>query len=455
MHTFWRLWSAVLPRLALMLLLAASGLIFPAGRAQSAPPIPAPPQKRPIALVDAMVHPISGPSIPNGVIVFEKGKITAVGRQGEEGIVIPPSAVTTSLRGQHIYPGFLDGYTQLGLTEIDAVRATRDRAETGSINPNVRAEVAFNPESELIPVARSNGVLTALSAPTGGLISGQSAVMRLDGWTWENMRLKAPAALHIRWPRMTPRLRFGQKPEDITKQKKSRDKQLAELRDLFDDARAYQQGREAGTQPVDVRLQALLPVLQKKVPLIVTADRVDQINAAIGFAAQQKVRLIIHGGYDAADCARLLKAQKVPVMIGRVHRLPLSPSDFPDHPFTLANRLRQAGVDYCITSSSAAWDVRNLPYHAATAAAYGLPKEESLKAITLYPAQILGLADRLGSLKVGKQATVIVTTGDPLDVRTQVTAAYIDGRKLDLTDRHKQLYQKYQRRYQQQADLSE
>jgi hypothetical protein len=312
------------------------------------------------------------------------------------------------------------------------VQATDDRAEMGTFNPNVSAHKAFNPDSELIPVTRSNGVLLALAAPTGGLFSGQSSLMKLSGWTWEEMLLRPQVAMHVDWPR-------------------ARDdgSELQRIKKLIEDARAYKAARDANEDltPFDIRWESMQPMLAGKQPVMVQADELVEIQSAVAFAAEHKLRLIVFGGYDAPRCAALLKAHNVPVIVSSVHRLPLRRDDPYDASYTLPNRLREAGVQYCIAGdSNDSSNLRNLPYHAATAAAYGLPADEALKAVTLYPAQILGVADEVGSLEAGKAATLIVADGNPLETPTQITAAYVDGQPVDLNDRHKTLYQRFKKR---------
>ena len=404
--------------------------------ANASPEIPGGPQSKPIALVGGTIHPVSGPEIAAGTLLMVGGKITAFGQDVE----IPNNAERIDVSGKHIYPSLFDAYTPLGLVEVNAIRASVDRKETGQINPNVKSWVAVNPDSELIPVARSNGVLLAVSAPSGGLISGQSAVLQLDGWTFEEMALARGVAMHLNWPRMSSD--NGRPSESSMKQ----------LRKLFDDARAYRQARAAANsrQPVDLRLQAMLPVLARKQPLIVSADELSAIQGAVAFGQEQNVRVMIYGGYDAPQCTKLLAKNQVPVLLGGVYRLPRRRSEPYDAPFTIAHQLHQAGVQFCITGSGrfGGSNVRNLPYHAAMAAAFGLPKDVALKSITSYPAEILGVADRVGSLVVGKDATLFVTDGDPLETATQIEVAYIQGRRVDLNNRHKRLWKKYQTKYQ-------
>jgi len=423
-------------------------------RSTANPEVPGAAQSFPIALVGGTIHPVSGPPIEHGTLLIADGKITAL----QAGIAVPAEAHFVDVTGKHVYPGLIDANSQLGLVEVPSVRGSRDQAETGDINPNVKAQVAFNPDSELIPVARSNGVLSVLTVANGGLITGLSACMQLDGWSWEDMCLKPDVALHINWPQIAP-VEAWWVEQSGADQAQNRDKALKAIRRAVTDARAYAAARAApaaGNGPApehDARWEAMIPVLEGKLPVFIDAEETQQIQAAISFAEQEKLRLVIVGGYDAPECVDLLKKHKVPVIVGGVHRLPRRRGDAYDAAFTVPSRLQAAGIPFCIAgviggaSGVGPSNLRNLPYHAGTAAGYGLPAEEALKAITLYPAQILGVADRIGSLEVGKDATLIVTTGDPLDIPTHVTAAYIQGREVQLNDRHKRLWEKYKEKY--------
>jgi imidazolonepropionase-like amidohydrolase len=410
--------------------------------------IPAKPQEHPIAIVGGTIHPVVGPVLEKGTIVFDKGRITAIGTDA----AIPPGTEVIDISGRHVYPGLISADTYIGLTEIGAVRASRDYAETGRINPNVRAEVAVNPESELIPVTRANGITTVVTSPRGGLISGTSAVLLLDGWTWEDMVFKAPAALYVGWPRMTIiKSPFMKQTEQ--EQQKERDAAIKELTDAFRDARAYMNARAAGQQKgiphhnADTRWEAMIPVLQREIPVVVWATEIRQIQAAVAWAEQEKVRLIIGGGHDAWRVTDLLRRSNIPVLAGGIHRLPSRRFEQYDEPFLLPRKLYEAGVLFAIISQDEAAHERSLPYHAATAAAYGLPKDEALRALTINPARIFGVADRVGSLEVGKDATLIVTTADPLEILCNVEMEFIQGRKVDLTSRHTLLYDKYKEKY--------
>jgi imidazolonepropionase-like amidohydrolase len=420
----------------------------------ASPEIPGAEQSQPIALVGATVHPVTGPVIESGIVLFDGGKILAVGRD----VVIPEKALKVDVTGKHVYPGLIDANSQLGLIEVPSVRGSVDSSETGLVNPNVKAEVAVNPDSELIPVGRSGGVLSVLTVPSGGLIAGQSACIQLDGWTWEDMTLKSGVGLHITWPRMQP-VDAWWIEQSAEEQTQDRDRALKTIRQAFDDAKAYRTAKQAhadgkGPQPeFDIRWEAMLPVLAGEMRVFIDAEDIQQIQAALAFCQQEKLRPVIVGGYDAVACAPLLKQHNVPVIVGGVYRLPVRGSEDYDAGYTLPARLQAAGITYCIAgelggaSSGGPSNVRNLPYHAAAAVAYGLDAEEALKSITLYPAQILGVADRIGTLESGKDATLIVTTGDPLEISTQVTAAYIQGRQVDLNDRQKRLWEKYKEKY--------
>ncbi|MAV36421.1 MAG: imidazolonepropionase [Planctomycetaceae bacterium] len=411
----------------------------------ASPEIPGAPQSSPIALVGGTVHPVSGPAIKEGVVLFRRGKITYVGRRRP----IPEGTEVIDVSGKHVFPGMCDAFTNLGLVEVNRVRASVDHAETGQLNPNVRAHVAVNPDSELIPVTRSNGVLLVATVPTGGLIAGKAAVLQLDGWTYEDLTLQAEVGLHVNWPSMSPVSDWWVEKPPAARINQT-EQALRNLQQAFDDARAYQRARQAaGEQPFDIRWEAMQPVVAGKLPLIVSANELQQIQAAVAFAVRNKVDVIVYGGYDAVHCAALLVAHHVPVIVGNVYRLPRRRDDDYDAPYTLPERLRQAGVKFCISGSGrfGAANVRNLPYHAATAAAYGLPRDEALKAITLSPAQILGIADRVGSLEKGKDATLFVANGDPLLTATKVQIAYVQGRRVQLSDRHKKLWRKYREKY--------
>lgn len=419
--------------------------------------IPAPPQKHPIALVGATIHPVDGPVIENGILVFDRGVITAMGVD----VAIPDGAERIDVSGRHVYPALIAANTVLGLVEISAVRATRDYDEAGDISPEVRAEVAYNPDSELLPVTRASGVALAQSVPGGGRVSGTSALMMLDGWTWEDATLKAPIGLHVRWPSMRIVERRG---SSAAEQRQRRDEAIASIRTLFSDARAWRAAvaaHENGRGPApetSTRFAAMAPVLAGEVPVFVHADDIRQIQAALDWSAEEGLRMVLVGGYDAWRMADELKARQIPVIYDNVHSEPRRRWEGYDAAFTAPAKLHAAGVAFCIGTSGSAFGAahtRSLPHMAATAAAYGLPPEEALRAVTLYPARILGVADRVGSLTVGKDATLIVTSGDPLELTTGVERQFIQGRPVDLRNRHTRLYEKYREKYRQMELLAE
>jgi imidazolonepropionase-like amidohydrolase len=426
--------------IALLVCTAYALLALCVAPASAGPEIPGKPQDGPIALVGGTVHTVSGATIAKAVVLFDKGKITAVGAD----VPLPEGVKKIDAAGKHVYPGLIAANATVGLIEIDAIRATVDHTEVGLINPNVRAQAAVNPDSEVIPVTRANGVLLMQASPRGPLLQGQSALMALDGWTWEEMTLAAPLAVHLNWPATQP---VSANAASSAQQNEDRSRQLTILRKAMDDARAYRTAKQANSGvAVDLRWEAMIPVLERRLPLHVQADRAPEIQAAIGFAAKENVKIVIVGGYDAVQSAELLKKQDIPVIINTVNRLPLRQSDAYDAAFTLPERLRKTGVKYCICDGGRfeASGLRNLPYEAAAAAAYGLPADEALKAITLYPAQILGVAERVGSLEAGKDATLFVADGDILEIASNVEMAFIGGRAVDLNNRHKRLFEKYQ-----------
>ncbi len=420
--------------------------------------IPAAPQKHPILLKNGFIHTVSN-GVINGAILFEKGKITHVG----EFIAPPKGAEVIDLEGKHVYPGLIAAVSGIGLVEVNAVDVTNDHSERGDFNPNVRANVAYNPDSEIIPTTRSNGVLIANVVPSSGLVSGQSSIMMMDGWTWENATLSHPSGLHVNWPQMGIRTggRFRMPAE---KQTERRQKALKALDDMIKQSRAYALLRQTKSRSAedyhdeDLRFESMIPYVQGKLPIYIHANEVRQIEAAVHWANRHEVKIIIVGGKDAWRTVDLLRENNVPVIYEGVTALPSRRYEDYDQAYKGPALLHEAGVQFCIASSGsagAAYRLRNLPNQAAMAAAYGLPKEAALRSITLSVAEVIGIADRAGSLESGKDATLFISNGDPLEIRTNVLQAYIQGRKIDMSDRHKTLYQKYQEKYRQLGILQE
>ncbi len=401
---------------------------------------------------NAKVVTVSGTTIERGTVIIRDGRIAEVGPN----LKIPKGAQVIDGTGLSLYPGLIDSGTVLGLTEVGAVSATVDTTEIGDFNANMKALTAVNPNSELIPVARMNGVTTALTCPQGGLIAGQCAIINLDGWTPEEMKLAAPAAMHINYPRLGFRGGggfggggFGPPSEQ---QRQARDRQVEVLRNRIEDAQAYLRAKEAiakdktlAPRPADLSLEAMIPVLRGEVPVLVSASGVAEINGAIELADKYKLRLIINGGNEAIKVARTLKEKKIPVILGPVLELPGSEDAPYDESFARAAELQKAGVLFAFATNEGAY-VRLLPYHAGVAAAFGLPREEALKAITLYPAQIFGVDKLVGSIEVGKVANLVLSDGDILEYRTRIKQIFINGRPTDLANKHTRLYDKFRER---------
>ncbi len=422
--------------------LLASYLFAPS--LQAGQEVPGVPQKNPVAIVGATLHTVSNGTVRNGTIVFQNGRITAVGNN----VVVPPDATVIEANGNHVYPGLISATGTLGLNEIEAVRATRDASEVGPFNPNVRAEVAYDPDSDIIPTVRSNGILLCNVQPQGGMVSGMSSIMRLDGWTREDIAVVPRSGMVVNWPTMTVvKAWWMNKSED--EQREDIKKTLDQLYTFFREAQAYCKALDAGLDTLqrDLRFESMRAVFAGKLPLIVQAHHRLQIEAALDLAHKYELRLIIQGGTDALAVADRLRSANVPIILRPVNSLPVRDEEPYDVAYTLPARLKQAGVQFCIADHGF-WQLRSLPFQAGTAVAYGLSAEDALEAVTLSPARILGIDKDYGSLDVGKSATVFVSEGDALDVRGNVvTHAWIDGRAVDLENRHTRLARKYRERY--------
>ncbi len=400
---------------------------------------PAPPQQQPIAITGGTIHTVSHGVIENGTIVIENGKITAVGANVE----IPAGAENIDARGKHIYPGLIHGRTTLGLTEISRIAESTDLTEDGNINPNIRAQVAFHPISEHIPVAAVNGVLTVVPTPTGSLIAGKPAAMMTDGWTWEQMTLREGVGMSINWPSL-------QNPSSYRQA-------IDELQQAFDDARRYKQAREAmksGQGPnhnVDIRWEAMIPVLKGEMPVLVSAGDLRQIQAALAWTEKEGLNTVLVGDRDMDIVAEQLAAKNIPVILTGVIGGPNHQWQGYDEGYKTPLRLYEAGVTFCIAGDASAAYALRLPHHAASAVAFGLPEAEGLKSVTINAAKILGIDDLVGSIETGKDATIMITNGSPLQMWTEIDQVFIRGRKIDMTDKHNRLYEHYKEKHRQES----
>jgi len=405
-------------------------------------PTPAPAQKKAMVILGGTLHVGDGTVRENVAIGIEGGKITFV-QDAATVRLNPNEADIIKAEGKHVYPGFILPNTTLGLTEIEAVRATNDFREVGGINPNVRSIIAYNTDSKVVPTVRCNGVLTAQITPRGGLMSGLSSIVQLDAWNWEDAAVRIDDGLHINWPSRHNHSGWWAEPGGTTPNDKYNE-QVNELRDLMLKAKAY-----ATSQPKEqnLRLAACAGLFNGSRRLYVHVGEARSITESILLLKEWGVKVpVVVGGAEAHRVADFLKQHDVPVILRRLHELPVHEDDAYDQPYAMAAQLHKAGVRFCLNyqGDMEAMGARNLPFTAGTAVTFGLPKEEAVKAITLSAAQILGIDDRLGTIATGKDATLFISTGDALDMRTnRVEMALIQGRSLDLTNHQSELYTKF------------
>lgn len=387
------------------------------------------------------VHTVSGGDVQNGSILVRDGKIVGVGAK----LAAPKGIRVIEGKSLHAYPGLIDSGTNVGLQEIGAVRETNDYSEIGDFNPQLRTEIAVNPASEHIPVIRANGITTVMTIPEGGMIDGQAALMHLDGWTWQEMAIMPSAAMHLNFPVLgaVPPGARTPRPTAFAEQKRVYDAKLRELHEFFEQTRRYQKAKAAAAadfQP-DLKFEAMLPVLEGKLPLMVTAVRERTIRDAVAFAAKERIHIVLAGVREPGNLLAELKAKNIPVILGPTLALPLEDAPY-DSQSTLPNELYKAGVKFAFATFSTEL-TRNLPYQAANAVAFGLPYAEALKAVTINAAEIWGVGDRIGSIDEGKWADLVITDGDPLEAKTQIKQLFIKGKPVDLDNKQKRLYEKY------------
>ncbi|MCA9275223.1 MAG: amidohydrolase family protein [Phycisphaerales bacterium] len=404
----------------------------------------APAQDHPIFLVGATVHTVSGETIENGLVSFTDGIIGIVGKADEilPRISLGPDTEIIDLSGKHLYPGLIDSVTVLGLEEVSSVRATLDQNETGDMTPEVRAYVAVNPDSTVIPTARANGILTFGVFPTGGTIPGRASILKADGWTTEDLAIERDAGVIINWPRM----RF--EGENARRQRERRDERITALTQVFADAKSYVEKHSVR----DLRLEAIatvLPGAENQNQVFINADDYDQITAGVNWATDNGLRPVIVGGRDAHLCTDLLASTNTPVIIGGTYNFPKRNDGAYDEAYTLPAKLEAAGVQWSLTMSGRFAHERNLPEAMGISVAHGLDHDAALRGITLKAAQILGIDGTLGSIEPGKHATLIVSDGDILDVTSIVEHAWIQGRTVELTNKQTELRDKYREKYRQ------
>ncbi len=396
---------------------------------------------------NATVHTMSSAgTLQRASVVVANGKILAVGTSIKAG----PSAQTIKGDGLEVYPGMINAWGNLGLTEIGAVDVTNDSAEQGSWKPQLLAYSAIHPASEHVAVARCGGITASLSVPSGGILSGQATLIHLAGWTVEEMAVAKSAGMVLNFPSLGGRSgrgfgRFAPR-QSFSEMKRGYEAQLKELSEWLDKARHYSKARQANpATEVDRQLEALAPVVRGETTVFISAESARDITSAVEFGKKEKLKFVIQGAREAGKVAELLKKENVPVILGSIISLPVREDDPYDERFTLPGTLAKAGVKFALTSPSSS-DVRNLPYEAGFAQAYGLSHEEALKSVTLSPAEILGVSSRIGSIEPGKIADLVVTDGDLLELRTQVKHLFIAGKNVSLENKHTRLYQQYMAR---------
>ena len=431
-------------------LIAAAATISAASFAQAQQPEPA----TTYAITHAKIFTLAGSPIDDGVLVIKDGKIAAVGTD----VDVPAGAQVIDGKGLQVYPGLFDPVTQIGLSEVSAVSATVDTTETGTINPDAVAADAVLPSSEHIPVTRAAGITQVLAVPASGgfdsrgsanLFGGQASAIHLAGWTINDMLIKKSVAMVIDWPAIETQTfdltTFSRKPKPYAEAKQEYDKQVDQLSDWLDNARHYAvawgHGGPAEYQR-DLKLEALVPVIRGELPVLVFAERARDIRNAVEFCEKQKIKMILAGGAESYKVKDMLRSKNIPVILQPTLTEPLDEDDPYDRSMTTAGELANAHVKFAFGSFDNSF-ARRLGQQAANAVAHGLAYDEALKAVTIYPAQIFGLSDQLGTLENGKIANIIVTNGDPLELTTDVRYLFIKGQLTSTDNKHKALYEKY------------
>jgi imidazolonepropionase-like amidohydrolase len=385
----------------------------------------------------------TGQTLQNANVVIRDGRIEAVGPNASAA-----GATEIDGRGKVVYPGMIDSFTPLGLAEIGGIAVMNLRSELGEYNPHMRAVVAINVDSDMMAITRANGVTTAITAPSGGVISGQAALINMAGWTWEDMAVRQTAAYIINYPRGGGGFGgFGGAAPSAAQQRTAEERvrqQVDELKRVLATARQYEQQRAAGSPTIDLVYESMRPLVRGEVPALISADTEEQIRAAIELGQEFGMKVIINGGRDAWKVRELLASRNVPVVLGSLQNTPAADAPY-DALWAQPGILHEAGVRFAFSTGGSA-NARHVPYHAALAVAYGLPKDVAMQALTVWPAEIFGAADQVGTIAAGRVANLFLASGDPLDIRTTVDEVFIKGRRLPLDDRHSRLYEKYRSR---------
>jgi imidazolonepropionase-like amidohydrolase len=398
--------------------------------------------QKPILFIGGIAHIGNGEVIENSAISIKDGSFDIVADANL--IRIDPTAFDTIIKlyGKHIYPSFIVPNTTLGITEIDAVRASRDFNEIGGVNPNIRSLIAYNSDSKITKTIRTNGVLIAQVTPRGGLVSGQSSIMFLEGNNWEDAALKVDDGIHINWPNSYYTTGWWAEPGE-TKENKKYSKKIYELNRLFSKAKSYYSSSEI----IDLKMESMRGLFNGSKNLYIHANSANEIRDAIEFFENFKVNnLVIVGGEDALKVSNILVEKNIPVILNRVHRLPKSQDSPVDEPYIQAKKLQDKGILFCLSyeGDMEAMGARNIAFTAGTTIAYGLKYEKAVQSITLNTAKILGIDHLVGSIQSNKNATFFISSGDALDMRSNnVEKAYINGKEINLNNHQKELFNKY------------
>ncbi len=408
---------------------------------------PAPKQSKVIAITGATAHIGNGTVIENSIVIFENGILKTVSDMTLTKINLSDIEVIQAT-GKHIYPGFIVPNSTLGLVEIGAVRATNDESELGSWNPHIRSIIAYNTESKIVESMRPNGVLLGQITPRGGRISGTSSIVQFDAWNWEDAIIKEDDGIHINWPNSFSRGRWWLGEGRAMMVNKNYEKQVTEMKDYFNNSKSYLAGTKT---PVHLPYEAISGLFNDSKTLYIHVNDEKGITDAVNFTKTQRIsKVVIVGGYEAFKVAEILKNANVSVLLKRVHSRPNLSDDDYDLPFKLATLLTNKGVTVALEPSGQMerMNSRNLPFYAGTTVAHGLSKEQALQLITLNTAKILGIDAAYGSLETGKSATLFISEGDALDMRTNiVTEAFIDGRRISLNTHQTELWQRYSKKF--------